>query len=131
MRISNNITFLLLFFKSFKLLKYSYICNYKLIRFFKNGEIDISESNEKFRSKFMTLLYKFPAIFIILIWIVACLVVFILILLKKKDGNGMNIDVKRVLIVNKNNKIVSGLDSNDSSIVKLTKEILYNKAIKL
>ena len=132
MRISNSIKFLLLFFKTFKLLKYSYIISsYKLVRFFKDGKIEISDSNIKGESKIITSLLKSPAIFIILAWMVACLIVFILILLKKEDVYSMNITIERVLIISKNNKILSGLDSNDPSIVNLTKEILYNKAITL
>ena len=48
-----------------------------------------------------------------------------------KHNDDIKLDLIRILIISKDNKILSGLDSNDPSIVNLTKEILYNKATKL
>ena len=132
MRISNSIQYLILFFKSFKLLKYSYIIsNYKIIRFFENiEEISIIDSNTKDEFKFITLLLKLPVISTILILMVSFIIVAILCLLTRHNDDTKPTLV-RILIISKNDKILAGLDSNDSSIVNLTREILYNKAITL
>jgi hypothetical protein len=117
------------FIKSFKLLKYSYIINnYVFLTF----DEEMNLNNVDYKNNIIEVkLRRYPAIFTILLMILALLFVCFLSIKDIFKEHYNVIQIKNILFININDKIYSGLTSSDSTIVKLTTQCLYNKSIKL
>jgi hypothetical protein len=117
------------FIKSFKLLKYSYIINnYVFLTF----DEEMNLNNVDYKNNIIEVkLRRYPAIFTILLMILALLFVCFLSIKDIFKEHYNVIQIKNILFININDKIYSGLTSSDSTIIKLTTQCLYNKSIKL